>query len=139
MGTKSLNIGISAMYCLGYWVRRDYAIKIAHHLLKFLQMYQKCAAASIQLRRNRFPIKPKLHMVHHCVQRLLSEAGRSQWVTNPIAESVQMQEDYIGRPARMSRRVNPRAIHERTLFRSLIASMEALLASDVDVRGLDGH
>lgn len=74
-GTKSLNLAIGAMYIMGYWVKKQTGICIAHHLLNFLQQYQKCAAWSMQAGRNRFPIKPKMHMVAHCVQRMLREAS----------------------------------------------------------------
>lgn len=137
-GTKSLNLAIGAMYIMGYWVRRQDGICIARHLLNFLQLYQKCAAWSMRARRNRYPIKPKMRMVAHCAQRMLREASLSTWITNPISESVQMQEDYIGKPSRLSRRVHAGAIHKRTMSRALICSMEALLASDSDARGLDG-
>jgi hypothetical protein len=75
---------------------------------------------------NRFTMIPKLHYLCHQALRLISESKTGAWSINPVAESVQMQEDFIGRPCRLSRRVNPRACHRRVIDRSLLATTFAL-------------
>ncbi|CAL1169025.1 unnamed protein product [Cladocopium goreaui] len=67
-------------------------------------------------------------------QRALRDSGG--WALSPLGESVQMEEDFIGRPSRMSRRVNPKRIHYRVCQRTLISAMIALKQSDKDDRGL---
>lgn len=80
-------------------------------------------------------------MLHHGCLQLLRQAQRAEedetiWTINPLAESVQQREDYIGRPSRLSRRVCPPKMHFRVCQRSLIAVMQALKAADGDKRGL---
>ena len=102
----------------------------------FVQEYGRCARLSYRDGRNRFALVPKLHMVHHAGFRLVMEAGLSDWVVSPLARSVQLEEDFIGKPSRLSRRVNAgRLVHVRLLERSLICSMYAVEASDHDDRG----
>ena len=66
--------------------------------------------------------------------RMREECAAADFCTNPLSESVQIQEDFIGRPSRLSRRVSIRALHLRTLQRSLIAHEFALKAADRDNR-----
>ena len=67
-----------------------------------------------------------------------AEEDKTTWTVNPLAESVQMQEDWIGRPSRLSRRVCPKLIHRRVCQRSLISVMQYLKRADKDQRGLFG-
>ena len=83
---------------------------------------------------NRFTLIPKIHMLHHQCVRLQQECAKSLYCCNPLAESVQMQEDFIGRPSRLSRRVGIKLVHLRSIQRSLIAQEFALKASDEDDR-----
>ena len=126
-----MNTAISAMYHEGFFIRWPRALKISKLWLLFLQKYSQ--AVSIVYRRglNRFAIIPKLHMLHHGALKLLRESQRAQedgttWTINPLSESVQMQEDWIGRPSRLSRRVAPRRVHFRVCQRSLISVMQFL-------------
>ena len=141
IGTAAMNTALSALYYEGFFIRWHRAIPIAKRWLLFLQKYSQ--ATSIVYRRglNRFSIVPKLHMLHHGAIRLLREAQRAQtngsvWAINPLSESVQLQEDWIGRPSRLSRRVCPKQIHLRVCQRSLLSTMEHLKNADRDQRGL---
>eukprot|EP00438_Fugacium_kawagutii_P020148 Skav209770 [mRNA] locus=scaffold9:375456:377362:- [translate_table: standard] len=91
--------------------------------------------------KNRFAVVPKLHMLHHGALNLLRESQRAEedntdWTINPLGESVQMEEDWIGRPSRLSRRVAPRLLHYRVCQRMLISAMDFLKKADLDQRGL---
>lgn len=80
---------------------------------------------------------PKLHFVHHDGIRLIEESSRSPWTVSPLATCVQQQEDFIGKGARLSRRVNAtKWLPTRVMERSLICTMYAMQASDSDDRGL---
>ena len=83
---------------------------------------------------HRYALIPKLHMLHHSAMRMRQECEKAAYCTNPLSESVQMQEDFIGRPSRISRRVGDRVLHLRVLQRSLIAHEAALKAADGDRR-----
>ena len=83
---------------------------------------------------NRYAFVPKVHMLHHSAWQLHQEACKAPWATNPLGTSVQIQEDFIGRPARLSRRVAMRSIHVRVLQRTLISAEFALRDADRDQR-----
>ena len=141
MGTKSMNTAISAMYYEGFFIRHTRALKISKHWLLFLQKYSLCVGIVYRRGLNRFAIVPKLHMLHHGALRLMREAQRAEenetvWTVNPLGESVQLQEDWIGRPSRLSRRVSARRIHLRVCERSLISVMKHLKDADKDSRGI---
>ena len=141
VGTSAMNTAMSAMYHEGFFIRWGRAAKIAKLWLLFLQKYTLATSLVYQRGLNRFAIIPKLHMLHHGALRLLRESQRAEedgtiWALNPLSESVQLQEDYIGKPSRLSRRVAPRQIHLRVCQRSLISTMQFIKKADCDQRGL---
>ncbi|CAJ1404491.1 unnamed protein product [Effrenium voratum] len=135
LGTRMMNTVIAYLYTQGFWLQSAKGVRVSAMIMVFLQCYAKCASLAFERRRNRFALVPKLHYLHHCAFRLAVEAHHP-WAVNPLGESVQMQEDFIGRPCRVSRRINIRQLHMRVAQRSLICSMQALEASDQDLRGL---
>ena len=135
-GTRALNTPMSFMYASGFWVRRARGVKLGEWILCFLQCFQRCAYLAHQQNLNRFALMPKLHFLHHDSLRLIYAPEDVEWLPNPMSRSVQQQEDYVGRPSRLSRRVAVPLIHRRVMDRSLIASFQAILASDSDQRGL---
>ena len=79
---------------------------------------------------------PKLHFIHHESLKLIRCPENARWCINPMATSDQMQEDFVGKPSRLSRRVSVQQIHLRVVQRCLISSFIAMQASDRDERGL---
>ena len=141
VGTSSMNLAISVMYSEGFFIRCERALKVAKLWLLFLQKYSLASLLVYRKGLNRFATIPKLHMLHHGCMRLLREAQQAQrnstiWTLNPLSESVQMQEDWIGRPSRLSRRVCPKLVHLRVCQRLLISTMHHLKRADVDQRGI---
>lgn len=140
-GTVAINTAIATMYHEGFYMRWPRGMKIAKLWLLFLQKYTLATSIVYSRGLNRFSIVPKLHMLHHGAIRLLREAEKAKanstgWCVNPLSESVQMQEDWIGRPSRLSRRVCPKQIHLRVCQRSLISTMSHLKTADEDQRGV---
>lgn len=82
---------------------------------------------------------PKAHCLHHIPVELLAQANRTKWVTNPLAGSCQVQEDFVGKPSRVSRRVAVRRVHERVLQRGLLSYSVALEKAQEDMRGMDAY
>ena len=74
--------------------------------------------------------------LHHESLWLIHAPAEAEWLRNPLSNSVQLQEDYVGKPSRLSRRVAVPQVHKRVMDRSLISSYQAILASDADERGL---
>ena len=60
-------------------------------------------------------------VLHHFGLDLVHGADKNEYVLNPLAWSCQMFEDYVGRPSRLSRRVNIRQLHSNTIDRVLAA------------------
>ena len=117
-----MNWFFSQLYGEGYWIRSEKALKLARMVQIFLLAYPRCAMLCAQANKSRFRLVPKLHMLSHVEKRLADDARRSSWCRNPLGESVQMQEDYVGRPSRVSRRVDARMVHERVINRALVAT-----------------
>eukprot|EP00438_Fugacium_kawagutii_P017741 Skav203034 [mRNA] locus=scaffold583:532609:534506:+ [translate_table: standard] len=141
VGTSVMNAVMASFFREGFFIRAFKAEKLAKLWLLFLQKYSRAAELTYQRGLARFALTPKHHMLHHGCIQLLRQAQHARqngtgWAVNPLATSVQMQEDFVGRPSRLSRRVNAKRIHTRVCQRSLIAAMEALKQSDQDKRGL---
>lgn len=124
------------MYFAGFWIPRDQGVRLGKWILTFLQSYHRCAVLAFQAGQNRWPLMPKLHFIHHDALKLIHCPAHAKWCINPLATSDQMQEDFVGRPSRLSRRVSVQQIHLRVAQRSLISAYTAIQASDRDERGL---
>ena len=124
--TDLMNVVISVLYSEGFWIPKGRAERLGNLIYKFLQCYQDCCAQCLKTCQNRFSLTPKTHMIAHTAKQLLHEASLADWVINPIATGNQIQEDFIGRGARLSRRVHMSKVHTRTLERSLLAVFQTL-------------
>lgn len=136
---KALNMALTVMYQSGFWVRSDQGKRLAALMFRFLSLYSKCAEITLSNCKRRFAVTPKLHMMAHCAVDLSSQSRTASWAVNPLAMTNQIQEDFIGRPSRISRRVSVRSIHKSLLMRSLIIYQESLIKADADKRGMDGY
>lgn len=137
---QALNVALSVMYHSGYWLRKETAIRLSNILFRFLALYATCAQKTLEQRKRRYAMVPKLHMLAHCAHDLSQQAaGPAEWLINPISATCQVQEDFIGRPSRLSRRVSVRSIHKSLLMRSLITYQQCLKDAEKDPRGMDGY
>ena len=124
------NTFMRRLFTCGMWLtfeEADDAICSGHG---FLIAYSKLAKETYKLGRCLYALKPKLHMLNHIVYSLWAQRrGSSQdrsAIRNPIAESTFMCEDFVGQIARLSRKVSPKLVGEKTIFRYLVASLTAL-------------
>lgn len=134
-----MNRALICLYKSGFWLKKATAQYVSSLLWAFLSYYATCADITLRQRQKRFAMAPKVHMVAHAAAELDEHCGKSDWAINPLAYSNQIQEDYIGRPSRLSRRVNPRSVHRSVMFRALIEYHRALSNADSDHRGMDAH
>ena len=132
-------MALSTMYRSGYWIKKDKGIQLGRLMFRFLGFYSQCAQLTLAQRKRRFAMVPKLHMMAHCAFDLLDQARRGDWVQNPLSSTNQIQEDFIGRPARISRRVNIRSLHRSLIMRSLIVYQDSWKIADLDDRGMNGY
>ena len=81
---------------------------------------------SHRARRNLFMWQPKTHYLGHIIHSFFYGASACDFALNPLADSVQMDEDFVGRPSRLSRRVTSKTFASalRTIQRYLISVKE---------------
>ena len=137
--TSAMNKALSFMYTSGFWLHRTYGMSVAKQMQCFLCVYQRCAHAMFVANKNRFSLVPKTHYMAHIALEMRRQAETHEWILNPLSRSVQVQEDFIGRPSRVSRRVDIRRVHRTVMLRCLILSEQALQKSDDDDRGMDAY
>ena len=82
-------------------------------LMRYSALVQKCYDRSLCL----FKLRPKIHYLNHVFLRVYQEWLRDGFAVNPLAEATFMSEDFVGKTARVSRRVSPRAVALKTLQR----------------------
>lgn len=123
---KAINLCLSGLYRSGVFIPSDQAAQIADQGLTFLRLYAEMARMAYSRGQRRFPLVPKGHYLHHTFLSLWYEAQGHQWCTSPLIYAVQMQEDYIGKPSRLARRVSSKTTSLRVLQRSFLAIRNAL-------------
>ena len=123
--TCSANEFLRGLYAEGLFIGPRHAAYLAKCGFRFLKAYMWLATASYERKLPRFPFQPKFHYVHHLVWDLQQYSSQRIWALNPICTSVQMQEDLVGRVARVSRRVSPITVSLRTLERVQLAARAA--------------
>ena len=136
-GTSAMNRALSTMYGSGYWVNKNCAKSLSRQVFFFLYVYGRLAHETLAVGKNRYSLMPKLHYLSHVALQLRQQSDLVDWCQNPLGCSVQLQEDFIGRPSRASRRVNIRQLHRNVIHRCLILAQLALQRSDGDQRGRD--
>lgn len=124
--TKALNTVFSTMFRAEAFLSADEAKVIADAGFAFLACYAKQAQAQFGLGRpHAFPLYPKLHAFHEVLINVEDMARRHGFCLNPICFSCQMDEDAIGRTARLSRVVSSRKTMFRTIGRWLVQACTA--------------
>lgn len=124
-GTRCVNRLFKTLYESGLWLDRREARSCGLLGRQWLRLYAELAALCLDAGRLRFPLVVKHHLLDHTMRLMLQQAFDSQWIWNPLGDSVQMDEDFIGHSARLSRRVNPSSQALRVLERYRTRAMQA--------------
>ena len=119
---SSINNFVGGIYGWEIWIPSNEAATLATTGLKFLKFQGRAAIEAYHGDRRLFLAMPNLHRLHHIFFDMLEKSRTAPYVLNPLALSTQADEDFIGRPSRLSRRVSPRLTILRTLQRSLLAA-----------------
>ena len=106
----------------GLWLKQAVAADCGEDGLYFLACYAKLARVSFDAQKCRYNMVPKLHCFHHVCLDLVRKSSLLTFILNPLAECTFQDEDFVGRVARLSRRVNPRLQCLRTIQRYLVAT-----------------
>ena len=128
---KFLNRFIRRLYKSEVFISGDRAHGIAEDGMSFLQLYQVLAQKAFEQQKPLFPLLPKIHFMDHIVRSLMTQSKIKGVAWNPMILGNQMEEDFIGRPSRLSRRVSPRLTATRTIERYLIATRAAWLKAEM--------
>ena len=119
----AINGCLRALYTAEAFIQADAATRIGEQGLQFLRRYAWLAKASHEAGRPLFGMIPKLHCLHHIfLEDLVLRARVSSHALNPICFGAQQSEDYIGRGSRLSRRVHPKTVVQRSVERHLKAA-----------------
>ena len=102
---------------------KPYCAKFVHVSgMKLLRGYAYLASRAIQEGKRLYSLRPKLHYYHHVLLDLETQIRRrDEWCLNPALFGCESNEDYIGRISRLSRKVSPKSISQRTIDRYLVA------------------
>ena len=89
-------------------------------MMRFLRGYQHLGKLLLGLQLRGFIQKPKLHALHHVAYQLRRQLAAGLPMMNPEAHCCDMDEDFIGRVARVSRKLNIRLLDKRVLQRQFL-------------------
>lgn len=108
----------------GLWLRPRCAMVLFQEFHSFMECYN--FLAFMALRHHRFTgyaLKSKTHLLGHLKQDLYGMLQRGcPWLPNPGMHTCDMNEDVVGKVARLSRRVSTRRTSDRTLRLVLVKS-----------------
>ena len=117
-GSLGVQRTMGILYSEGVFLGREQALKAAEGGYTFLNAYTKLVEHSMQFERHMlFNLVPKLHYLAHVMLELVQSVNMNGSVRplNPLAHSTAQCEDFIGRIARISRRVKPSYAHSRVI------------------------
>lgn len=90
----------------GLWLERQCAKRVYVSIMTLLRGYSVLARYALQLKIRAFIQKPKQHSLHHIGNFLKSELLKgATLIQSPQSTSCDMNEDFVGRISRLSRRV----------------------------------
>ncbi|CAE7432742.1 unnamed protein product [Symbiodinium sp. CCMP2456] len=135
---KVANKFFRILYSEDVWLSVERSNEAGQLASQFLRRYEQCAQLAHAQGKTLFTLQPKLHPFHHCALDLLRAAGGGYEALNPLVFSTQMSEDLVGRPSRLSRRVDPRSVVKRTLERYLQSAYAEWVSSGLLIESKRG-
>lgn len=110
------------LYSWELWIPSEKAKPIIAAGYSFLKIHGCAVKVAYTRKILLFHLMPNYHRIHHILYEMTWQSNHATHVLNPLYASTQADEDFIGRPSRISRRVSPRLCIQRTLERSLQAA-----------------
>ena len=99
-----LNKALSEMYSSDAWLSPGEARSIGNAGMDFLKAYSRLARMALNQGLTLWVLQPKHHAFHHLMLYLILGSNQGP-VLNIVCFGTQADEDFIGRPSRLSRRV----------------------------------
>ena len=134
-----MNVAMPFLYSSGLWLKSETARKMSDWIFSFLAHYAILAQKTMEAGKRRFPVYPKSHMICHTALSLQRLSTRCSWVLSPLATACQQEEDFIGKPSKVSRTTNVRQCHRSIIWRSMIKIQVSLQQAAQDQRGMDSY
>ena len=112
---RAANGLLRELYSSGAWLRQHEADLVGELGLRMLRGMRCLADMSLQKGEPRFPWHSKMHALFHTFHGLKDAASKGlEWVENPLTDSCQLDEGFVGVLSRYSRRVSPKQTICRT-------------------------
>ncbi|CAK9049554.1 unnamed protein product [Durusdinium trenchii] len=125
--TSSIGGFLRTVFGAGFFLSEQEAQKAIADGYKFLLCYMQLAKSALSANMTLYKLKPKAHSMAHLILEMLVQFRLHKGsVCNPVGFSTFMCEDFIGRVARLSRRVSPRVQGRKVIYRYLTALKCAL-------------
>ena len=123
------------LYRSEVWLSPSVCKLVSELGFQFLRRYSQMASLANSQNRCLFVFQPKIHCLHHFKVELMEAHQANVKGLNPMALSCQQSEDFIGRPARLSRRVTAqRPVLHRIMDRYLQATYHMFLQNRILIR-----
>ena len=134
-GTFAINEAIRIMYRADLWLTPEESSRMSGYGLRFLRRFSDLGRQGQVRGMNLFLMQPKIHVLQKIYLKLHFAAKNNIFQLNPLSVSVQQCEDFIGRPSRLSRRVNSGNVaNQRVLDRYLQSAYSEWISSGYLVR-----
>ena len=109
------------------FLERDCASRLYVNSVRLLRGIRLLGKLCIEMRVRAFNLKPKGHALHHIAHSLKTQLeGGSALILNPEATACEVNEDFVGRVSRLSRRVNIRVCDLRVSSRIFLKTRALL-------------
>ena len=109
------------LYNCNLWINEAPRHVLMNALAGMLECFRKCAQMAFDQDICRFKLRPKFHMAGELLFGLQTDYLEGRETLNPLSYATQVDEDFVGRIATMSRHVSARTVHSRTLRRYRLA------------------
>ena len=109
------------------FLERDCASRLYVNSMRLLRGIRLLGKLCSEMRVREFNLKPKGHALHHIAHSLKTQLeGGSALILNPEATACEVNEDFVGRVSRLSRRVNIRVCDLRVSSRIFLKTRALL-------------
>ena len=118
---KSANVFMKCLYHTALWLTSQERTTLLESGRQCIEGFEKCANRAFALDMTRFKFQPKIHMWAELLFTLEKEKLDGVASLSPLAFATQVDEDMVGKVSAMSRMVNIRTVHSRTLNKYQVA------------------
>ena len=118
---RAANVFLRCMYSAALWLTNDERKTLLESGHACVKAYQQLAQTAYSWGVTRWKFQPKMHLFGEILYPLEVQKRRDLPSINPLTFGTQIDEDFVGRLATISRMVSVRTVHTRTLGRYQVA------------------